>query len=181
MKNFKLLCIIIACANIFAACKKDKTNVEPADQLPLATQTGANTFGCLVNGELFINKGADGNNSNYRLTVDPNFQNGSLQIRVYSLQNNKYKKININSNNINSVGTYNVFGNGGPLFIDFINENTQCSFNQNINCYLNGRLIVTRYDIFNGIFSGSFEFKLKDPSYNCDTIRITEGRFDKKL
>ncbi len=38
---------------ISASCKKEKTG---ADGLPPATQTGANTFGCLVNGVLFYLK-----------------------------------------------------------------------------------------------------------------------------
>ena len=181
MKNFKLLFIIVACANIFAACKKNKNNTEPADQLPPATQTGANTFGCLVNGVTFINKGNDGNYSNYRLFVDPTFQNGAFQIRVYKLLNSKYERININSNDIHSTGTFNVTGNNGTLFIDYSNDNGTCNFNQSANCYLKGSLNITRYDISNGIFSGTFQFNIKDPNFNCDTIRITEGRFDKKL
>ena len=46
--------IIIACANIFTACKKDKTETTELSKLPAATQTGANTFGCLVNGKAWV-------------------------------------------------------------------------------------------------------------------------------
>ncbi len=179
MKQIKLLLILFACANIFAACKKDKKIEE--DKLPPATQTGANTFGCLVNGVVFINNGNDGISSNFRLFVDPTFQNGSFQIRVYNFKNSKYETININSNNINSVGSFMVSGNSGPLYIDYSNENKNCNFNQSINCFLKGVLLITKYDLANGIFSGTFQFEMKDPNYNCDTIKITEGRFDKKL
>src|SRR5471030_2994923 len=40
-----------------SSCKKHV--IQPADQLsllPAATQTGANTFGCLVNGQVFVPK-----------------------------------------------------------------------------------------------------------------------------
>ena len=37
-------------------CKKHKTG-NPADQLPPETQTGKNTFGYLINGEVFLPKG----------------------------------------------------------------------------------------------------------------------------
>ncbi len=181
MKQIKLLLFIFACMNILAACKKDKNTADPVDQLPPVTQSGANTFGCLVNGVVFINKGNDGNNSNYRLFVDPTFQNGSFQIRIYSLQNSKYERMNINSNDIHSIGIFNVMGNNGPLFIDYSSENGNCNFNQSANCYLKGSLNITRYDISNGIFSGTFQFEMKDLNFNCDTIRITEGRFDKKV
>jgi hypothetical protein len=37
---------------IVSGCRKHKTG-NPIDQLPPETQTGANTFGCLVNGQVF--------------------------------------------------------------------------------------------------------------------------------
>jgi hypothetical protein len=38
-------------------CKKD--NQGPSkEQLPAITQTGANTFGCYVNGEIFLPRGS---------------------------------------------------------------------------------------------------------------------------
>jgi hypothetical protein len=178
-KNNILYMLLFALISTFANCKKN--NTPPEDQLPPATQTGANTFGCLVNGVVLTNIGYDGNNSNYRLFVDPTFQNGSFQIRVYSFKNSKYEKININSNDINNEGTFDVIGNNGPLFVDYNNENGSCNFNQSSTCYLKGRLKITRYDILNGIFSGTFQFNMKDPNFSCDTIRITDGRFDKKL
>jgi len=36
------------------ACKKDDPAPNPPPELPPATQTGANTFGCYVNGKPFI-------------------------------------------------------------------------------------------------------------------------------
>ena len=166
---------------IGASCKKDKTEPTELSKLPAATQIGANTFGCLVNGVVFVNKGADVNNSNFRLIVDPTFQNGAFQIRVYSIQNSKYERININSNDINGTGLYHVQGNTGPIFIDYSNDNSNCNFNQSATCYLKGSLNLTRYDVANGIFSGTFQFNMKDPTFNCDTLKISEGRFDKKL
>lgn len=38
-------------------CKKDKPPVNPVSQLPPETQTGANTFGCLIDGKVFVPKG----------------------------------------------------------------------------------------------------------------------------
>lgn len=54
MKKTQLLlyCIvsIVVCTHI--TCKKDK-HKDPVEQLPPETQTGANTFGCLVDGKVF--------------------------------------------------------------------------------------------------------------------------------
>ena len=41
---------------IASSCKKESNK----DKLPPATQTGENTFGCLVNGKVFVPKGYDG-------------------------------------------------------------------------------------------------------------------------
>ncbi|MEO7801559.1 MAG: hypothetical protein ABIR81_06155 [Ginsengibacter sp.] len=41
---------------ITASCKKNNTPTDE-DQLPPATQTGANTFGCLINGKVWLPKG----------------------------------------------------------------------------------------------------------------------------
>lgn len=61
-----------------AKCRKDKNN-NPIDQLPPETQTGANTFGCLVNGEVFKPGGAQLNggslNSVYQFIM-PNTSSG---------------------------------------------------------------------------------------------------------
>jgi hypothetical protein len=46
--------IFIAFVLMASGCKKNSnSNNSPVDQLPPATQTGANTFGCLINGQAF--------------------------------------------------------------------------------------------------------------------------------
>ena len=57
-------------------CKNDPQPNDPASQLPPATQTGANTFGCLVNGQPYTPKGNTGA-SNFGVTYDPSFRGGA--------------------------------------------------------------------------------------------------------
>ena len=45
--------------------------------------------------------------------------------------------------------------------------------------YHKGMLTITRLDLQAGIVSGTFTFTLAKPG--CDTIRVTQGRFDRKL
>lgn len=45
--------------------------------------------------------------------------------------------------------------------------------------YRRGTLNITRPDRSAGIIAGTFEFTLAQPG--CDTIKVTQGRFDKKL
>jgi hypothetical protein len=54
MKNLLLLLVTLS----LSCCSKDDNKpVNPIDQLPPATQTGANTAGCLVDGKAFLPKG----------------------------------------------------------------------------------------------------------------------------
>lgn len=70
--------ILTACLTMFigAGCKKNKPKTE-LEKLPPITQTGANTFGCLVNGRTWIPKGFDGK-PNFFVIVDPTFNGGIL-------------------------------------------------------------------------------------------------------
>lgn len=52
MKPQSLLIYFLTVTVLTASMCKKKP-VDPIDQLPPETQTGANTFGCLVNGEVF--------------------------------------------------------------------------------------------------------------------------------
>ena len=58
MKYQSLLIIIATFLLLGSSCKKDKL-VNEIDKLPPATQTGANTFGCLVNGKAWIAQNKD--------------------------------------------------------------------------------------------------------------------------
>ena len=188
MKNFKLLCIIIACANIFAACKKDKSEPTELSKLPAATQTGANTFGCLVNGKAWVAQRND-----CRIFCPLSFQvyydgvyGGALSIEAYKIdvQNNVDELIQfgIDSTNfkinheisISKKYTYASFKN-------YKNVNNCSNYQHGIDSTVMhfGTVKLSRYDLSNGIIAGTFNFTITKPG--CETITITEGRFDKKL
>ncbi len=51
--------------------------------------------------------------------------------------------------------------------------------NRSTNTFSKGTLTITRLDLQAGVVAGTFSFLLAKPG--CDTLRITQGRFDKKL
>jgi hypothetical protein len=53
----KITFLFASLLTLFSCSKDDNKSQKPIDQLPLATQTGANTAGCLVNGEAFLPTG----------------------------------------------------------------------------------------------------------------------------
>src|SRR5256885_12886567 len=82
-------------------------SVSPSETLPAATQTGANTFGCLVNGKVWLPKGNVGT-SNMSPSYDPNFNGKAIfdiaTYRILSNTNQQYFGIAING--IDKEGTY---------------------------------------------------------------------------
>ncbi len=181
MKQIKLLLFIIACTNIFAACKKTKT-IEPEDQLPPATQTGANTFGCLINGKVYVPKGYTGTGTpNPQVQYDINL-NGRpyLGIIARKIENSTNKgEVLVSYRNLDHLGNYTM-----PNEFDFsvgwsevLGNCTTIAFDTTTRQYGGG--VITRLDIPNHIISGTFSCKFK--TITCDTVYITDGRFDIKF
>ncbi|TPE45273.1 DUF6252 family protein [Pontibacter mangrovi] len=156
----------------FSSCKKHKN--EP--QLPPATREGKNTFGALVNGEVWLPKGKPNlYQSSLDVVYDPEYQGGDLNIIAYKHETDEY--LSLFMTQLDHEGTYSLnnpeMGAAGfaSAACDYRNNNSEIS--------RTGKLEITKLDLTNGIIAGTFEFTLAKPG--CDTIRVTEGRFDKKL
>jgi len=179
MKKLRMvLFVTLTSCSLLSSCKKDNARGE---QLPPATQIGANTFGCLINGKVFIPKGYTNPYPNYRVFVDPGYNN-NFDIRTYSYQNNVETDVGFSSFGIDAIGYY-VVQNGGLIYPDSRqNINSEvCNFTSSTNNYKNGFLKITRFDLQAGVIAGEFEWNLFDSTISCDTIRITRGRFDTKF
>lgn len=146
------------------------------ETLPPATQTGANTFGCYVNGKLWLPKGYNGT-SNLIMSYDPTFNGGSLNLSAYRTESNDKQDILIGADSLSTVGIFNFNSKGSPLALYF-DTKTSCSYNDPQD-YLRGTLQITRLDLNSNVVSGTFEFVVAKSS--CDTIKVTQGRFDMKL
>jgi hypothetical protein len=174
---FSLFCITITASE----CKKHKP-LNPVDQLPPETQTGANTFGCLINGQAFLPKGP---------SLDPILQ------CAYQYLNTNYSKgfyfqlsaghkysptdvsgIGVYTNSLPiSEGSYNLGDNQkGSAYALYLRYTQNESINLYTKTNLPGELTITKFDEINQIVCGKFWFNvIKGPG---DTIKITDGRFD---
>jgi len=174
--------LLLAALLGLSQCKK-KSDPAPVDQLPPATQTGANTFGCLLNGQPWTPSGNDGR-PNYRVTYDPGFAGGSLTIRVYRYPDKTadYQNMILGGDRISQLGVYPfvLVGDRKAFFADHRLAPPCDDFSEApALTYRTGDITITRLDLTQGIISGTFHFKLARPG--CDTVRVTNGRFDKKL
>lgn len=188
MKKIKtLICILLTTTLLAASCKKPKpgTALTEQEKLPPITETGANTFGCLVDGKAWLPNGSKPQTGgpNIQVYVDPTFQGGR-----FSITGNQYNipgsDISIGSTNCTSAGLFNLSNSANVAgYYKTILGSMPCQISStDPGTFKTGFLSITKYDLNTGIFSGTFEFKLYNSQSLCgDTIRITNGRFDVKI
>ncbi|MCX2494762.1 DUF6252 family protein [Pedobacter sp. PF22-3] len=180
--QFYATILIISLVATGLACKKKSNN--PIDDLPSATTTGANTFGCLVNGELFIPKVKSGPlgalKANYdvynsrpflsisaRNNQNPGSSDILLFINASSIkQGENYSLTKRNQDNEKSYGVYNYRGPKESYGTDY-----------NTNDQLTGNIKITYFDKY--IVAGTFWFNAVSDA--GEKVEIREGRFDIKL
>ncbi|MCW3073455.1 MAG: hypothetical protein JWP69_524 [Flaviaesturariibacter sp.] len=162
------------------SCKKNKV---AEDQLPPITQTGANTFGCLINGNVYIAKGYNGTGTpNPKIQFDIGL-NGLPYLSIDAKQLNKEHisegQVFVAIANISGTGTYTYPSsfNFSVGWNKYIANCGMLAFDTTIKQW--GEANITKYDLTNHIISGTFNFKYK--TQTCDTIRVTDGRFDFKF
>ena len=171
MKRTILLLLIIttlSCCN-----KDDDTPIIPIEQLPPATQTGANTVGCLLDGKAFLP-----GNYNNATNCFYQFVNGEyFFVMAFDNRDNNSNLIGVSietqKKQIEQGLTYDLLelldGNiyGGYTFNTFENATSQTH---------TGKLTITKLDEINNIVSGTFWFDVQDTFGVIHQIR--EGRFD---
>jgi hypothetical protein len=182
-----LLCILLATSLLAAGCKKSKPGkaLTELEKLPPITQTGANTFGCLVDGKAWLPNGSkpQSGGPNIQLYVDPTFQGGRFSITGHQYQI-PGSDISIGSANCTSDGIFNLSNSSNlASYYRTILSSLPCQLSTtDAGTFKTGFLNISKYDLTTGIFSGTFEFQLHNSQSLCgDTIRITNGRFDVKL
>jgi hypothetical protein len=145
------------------------------ETLPPPTQTGANTFGCYVNGKLWLPKGYNGT-SNLNPYYDPNFHGKIIfDISAYRLLSDKDQQyLGIAITGMDKEGVYPVDTHRGNVNFSI----NSCDYLYNdTTVFKQGSIIITKLNL--PVVSGTFEFKLYKSG--CDTITFTQGRFDIKL
>lgn len=181
-KHNALWLLLLALCSLFAGCKKDNAGSTQQDILPPATQTGANTFGCLVNGKVWIPKGYSGTGTPNPHTIYATGLNGipylSIDTRQYE-KNNSVGEIFISFGNLNHLGFY-MASTDFKFSIGWNTVLANCgmtTLDSTVQSWGGG--LITKVDIPKQIIAGTFAFKAKRTG--CDTVYITDGRFDIKF
>jgi hypothetical protein len=182
---------LLALALLLAQCKKkepDPTPPIPADPLaalPAETQTGAGTFGCLVNGKPYkgpFSSSARGDwQSATRLAIGSDTNLDGLRtaagITMHTILEGKLINGQVFTL-IPSTNPHTIFSSSRNEFTGDADGNIPCYYSGN---YIKtGQVTLTKFDGPNRIASGRFAFTLYEPG-GCDTLKVTNGCFDVKF
>jgi hypothetical protein len=186
MKTKQLLLPILLLAFIMLTancCEKDD---EPS-QLPPITQTGEETFGCMINGELWLPHGSFPSPATW---VKLSVESTKLPYRFWQIETEQGAA--------SSTGfhiTENIMKEGTIPLLDKSTENKDSVIYAwhysktigvepgknlfEVESIESGELTITKLDTINRIISGTFYFD----AYNPDGLKVEvrEGRFDLKI
>jgi hypothetical protein len=134
---------------------------------------GKNTFGCLVNGKLFVSKGPLGQSglhaeiSNYRDTIG---------VIIYASNTSVNKVLIVSIYDSPTLQTGKSYDLKNPNFqvqyTDYANSNS-CTYES----VQEGYVTFSKFDLSKNIVSGTFAITIL--SNNCkDLVSVTQGRFD---
>tara|TARA_R110000796_G_scaffold71409_2_gene161997 strand:+ start:52846 stop:53385 length:540 start_codon:yes stop_codon:yes gene_type:complete len=177
MKSFLLSCFI-GIGLLTVGCNLLKID-DPKPKLPPITMTGANTFGAIVNGKVWVpisklNQGAIHQTSDL------------LQIfaELESVKNEIDQNINIVISGepvIPAIYHFDSKSNNTNRIVEWQDDITDCnySFRSSSSTYYWGKVEILKLDNANRIVSGTFEFTISVEG--CPDIRVEQGRFDLKL
>ncbi len=179
MKRLLCLLLLVSASLITPACKKNKPAI---NQLPPETQTGASTFGCLVDGKVFKPKGDPFGGP--ILSCAYQYVNGGYYLQLFAKRDESATVPTVNSVSIGTdslmieegkvyrltterkgttIGQYSSYTNNG--FIRYFT-----------NDLLQGEIFIKKFDQINRIISGTFWFDAVNP--NGEKVEVREGRFD---
>lgn len=172
MKNLLLLFAVLLSLN---SCDKEDNSKTPLEQLPAQTTTGANTAGCLVNGEAFLPKG----NLTNRLFCQYNNEK-DFSISISEKINDKIRTVSVASLNekleVNKTYQLKEYGENSK-FGEYLIVNRDFSIvNYSTNSIIIGELKITNHNFDKATISGTFWFDAVNNLGN--KVEVREGRFD---
>jgi hypothetical protein len=179
MKN---ILIVLSVLFILGGCKKS------VDELPEATQSGANTFGLKLDGKFWVPQtfaGINapilkaqlyGANANDLLITAQNFALEPLE-----------SQFSIYIKNITGPGTYqlnqntDIYPSAAANYAYYVRRKINPLNEWITSAQHTGSVTITKWDLTNSIISGTFEFNAGSMDNFAEPITVTDGRFDIKL
>ncbi len=155
-------------------CSKKK---DPGPQLPAETTTGAMTFGCKIDGRVFVPRDEFSKTGLFAQYVNLGTGRGGgyfLDIPAIDWKSSNSELVSITTDSllVEEGKTYPFQERKGSARAFTASNATYTKRDQDP-----GELTITRFDRTQGIISGRFHFVGTDPSTG-NQVRVTDGRFD---
>lgn len=188
----KLTLVLLGIMLLYGNCKFETKEVVPEDisVLPPVTDNGANTFGCLIDKVVWVNKGSSSSGVNiYNSTFGYSKQKDSTIIDIkgnmytYDGKSDDNFSLGFSGKGIPKVGVSYVLGKNANLRMEYYRR----LYNSNVyviskspNPEFN-TITFTKVDTLSKIVAGRFEGKLVNSTSNNNTLTVSDGRFDIKF
>jgi hypothetical protein len=179
VKLLSVKTLLVLLPLLLAGCEswleKQQNRPKPEPQLPPETQEGKHTLGCLLNGQIWVPGGAPspatvGGISAY-------YDGGYFYVTAAQLNDQIDQGFAVHvTEGVTKPGIYPL-SNDLKGYLYFYDSDRECTYGQDSLPQI-GELEITKIDTKKYFVSGRFWFTLVQPG--CDTIRVTDGRFDVK-
>jgi hypothetical protein len=172
-----LFSAVAGLGSLFLSCDSDDdfTNCQGIDCLPPATTTGEGTFGCLVNGEPFVDNSGSFN-CFYQLVDGEYFFSISAENTEAIPRNIRLSTNSLELFENNNYQLIEPFDGNAHAAVIFYFQDLQANENTT-NQEHSGSISITRLDLDNNIVSGTFNFNIQD-TITGKVYNLTNGRFD---
>ncbi|MCF2447087.1 DUF6252 family protein [Dyadobacter sp. CY345] len=165
----RALLIIVFVSAISNGCKSDE------ESLPAPTSEGLNTFGCKIDGKVWIANGLSNESGPSAKAIDAELRiidSKTFYLMIHtSSDSGERVQLTLPKGNTGSNGLGNLYDKSFGIYYD---NQFRIFHSMETNP---GKVVITRLDTINQIVSGTFEF---DAEYVIDkkVVKVTEGRFD---
>ena len=174
----KILSVILIVTTFIFLSSCDLFNMKHDPKLPPITTDGKNTFGCLVNGKVFLNEGSFGfGNGVY---AELQFATDSIGVNLYAGNSSTQQNLILSIFDTPALQVGKIYNLNNPEFfvryVDYSGNPPWCNYKNVIS----GNIKLLKFDITNAqnkIIAGTFEVTASSTDCN-DTMNIKQGRFD---
>jgi len=174
MKNTITFLLLVATMAIFSC--KEKETPEPEIQLPAITSKGLNTFGCVVNGEIFVAGRGKEKAWNPTIISYMHYKDSIFSLLAKDYESNKVISLEtIYYSGDKNVSLYNPNSYDYASITEFIDFNFFGGKQYLIQRTNDWRLHISEDN--DRFISGTFSFDAINRE-GGDTIHIRDGRFD---
>ncbi|MBL7817797.1 MAG: hypothetical protein JNL70_22505 [Saprospiraceae bacterium] len=169
----KLIILLLSLCFIMSKCPDDTPKLE---ELPPITQTGEGTFGCLVNGKVWIP-------SKWHISTSPRYV-GVDTFLSNTMKINMTRRRDTSRSNITLIVKYKNFSVGNQSYfanLSYYNDTQVCDYNTfEIDTTVSPNFLKVNFvdtSRQRRVMAGEFQARFINKSCK-DTINITQGRFD---